>query len=88
LARVMRDQLEVKKYRASPPLVLSWYSLSDWYPGERHWDLLFAYKVKAQLPSKIFPWWRDLSWVVTATLHARNFGWNRELMQQLGLVRP
>jgi ADP-ribose pyrophosphatase YjhB (NUDIX family) len=86
LARVMRDQLEVKKYESSPPLVLSWYSLSDWYPGERHWDLLFAYKVRAQPPSKIPPWWRDLGWNDCAGLQARDFGWNRELMQQLKLV--
>jgi ADP-ribose pyrophosphatase YjhB (NUDIX family) len=89
LARVMRDQLGIKKYQTSSPLILSWYSLSDdWYPGQRHWDLLFAYKVKAQPPSKMPPWWRDLGWADPATLHARDFGWNRELMQQLGLVRP
>lgn len=89
LSRVMHDQLRVMKYKALAPKVFSWYSLSvDWYPGKRHWDLLFAYKIKTQPPSKTPPWWQDLGWADPDTLHARDFGWNRELMQQLGLVRP
>ena len=87
LDRVMKDQLGVKKYGTSLPLVFSWYSPSDWYPGKRHWGLLFAYKVKAQAPSKIPSWWRDLSWVNPSALHACDFGWNRELMHELRLVR-
>lgn len=88
LARIMREQLKVKRYTTSARKVFSWYSLStEWYPGKRHWDLLFAYKVKAQLPAKSLPWWRDLRWVDPITLRDTDFSWNRELMRSLGLVK-
>jgi len=88
LQRILRDQLRAPRYTATKPEVLSWYSLStEWYPGKRHWDLLFAYRVKTSLPAKTPPWWTDLGWVDVADLHARDFGWNRELMVELGLLR-
>lgn len=88
LGRIMKDQLRVKRYTNAGPKVFSWYSLStEWYPGKRHWDLLFAYVVKAQIPAKTPPWWSDLGWVDTKRLRAADFGWNRELMQSLELVK-
>lgn len=71
----MRDQLRVRRCEASPPRVLSWYSLSDdWHPGQRHWPLLFAHRVRARPPRKQPPRWRDLGWFDASKLRARELG--------------
>lgn len=86
LRRIMRDQLGVRGYTASSPSVFSATWPSDWYPGQRHWDLAFVYEVRAALPRRVPPWWRTLAWADPRGLPRRAFGWNDDLMEALGLL--
>ncbi len=87
LDRVMREQLRVRKYRVATPLILSYYSPSDWYPGNNHWDLAIVYPVKIQQPLRRQPWWRELEFVQKSRLHAKEFGWNADFVRDLGIVK-
>ncbi|MDA4122887.1 MAG: hypothetical protein OK456_06895 [Thaumarchaeota archaeon] len=86
LSRVMRDQLGMERYSASSPRVVSYTSPSDWYPGNSHWDLAFLYEVKTSEAPKKLPWWQDLSFLGKAELRRRDFGWNQDMMKDLGYV--
>ena len=68
LQRIMNDQLRVSKFKAGEPRVLSYYSPSDWYPGNNHWDLAIVYPVKVQQPVGRPPWWRELGFVEKSRL--------------------
>ena len=86
LDRIMNDQLQVSKFRAGGPRVLSYYSPSDWYPGNSHWDLAIVYPVKLLHPVRRPPWWRVLGFVEKSRLRAKQFGWNADLVRDLGIV--
>lgn len=88
LARVVREQLGARAYEAAKPDISSWQAPSDWYPGHQHWDLCFAYRVKAALPKRVPPWWRSLAWADPGQLRAADLGWNGDLMVHLGLAQP
>src|SRR5437870_290139 len=86
LRRIMNDQLQVSKSRAGGPRVLSYYSPSDWYPGNSHWDLAIVYPVKLLQPVRRPPWWRVLGFVEKSRLRAKQFGWNADFVRDLGIV--
>jgi ADP-ribose pyrophosphatase YjhB (NUDIX family) len=88
LARVMRDELGAKEYQFEPnPKIVSYYSPSDWYPGQSHWDLAFVYRIKVGegfQPS--MKWWRQLEFCKLENLKEKDFGWNIDLMHDLQLT--
>jgi hypothetical protein len=86
LLRVMRDQLGIEKFSAPAPQIMSYNSPSDWYPGNLHWDLVFAYRVKTSASPRKFPWWQELAFLGRQELRKKNFGWNEDMMKDLGLV--
>jgi hypothetical protein len=87
LERVMRDQLAILQFTHSRPHVMSYNSMSDWYPGAPHWDLVFVYFVKCGKTQRIkLPWWKELVFLGRRELLARNFGWNSDLMKDLALT--
>jgi hypothetical protein len=86
LRRIMNDQLNIRKFKATGPRVLSYYSPSDWYPGNNHWDLAIVYPVKVQQPVGRPPWWRALGFVEKSSLRAKQFGWNADFVRDLGIV--
>jgi hypothetical protein len=86
LRRIMNAQLQVSKFRAGGPRVLSYYSPSDWYPGNNHWDIAIVYPVEVQQPVGRSPWWRELGFVETSRLRAKQFGWNADFVRDLGIV--
>ncbi len=87
LRRIMLDQLWIKKYKASAPKIFSYYSESDWYPGNRHWDLAIVYPVRILQSVKRPPWWKELGFVAKKSLRADDFGWNSDFAKDLGIVK-
>jgi len=86
LDRVMREQLGINQFSHSGPQVMSYNSISDWYPGESHWDLVFVYAVEKARPRKMkLPWWKELVFLDRRDLRERDFGWNEDLMKDLDL---
>ena len=86
LGRVVRGQLGVQGFTSSGSRVLSYSTPSDWYPGSEHWDLAFVYGVELHGAPKARPWWRELRFVGgTERTHA-DFGWNDDMMRDLGLT--
>jgi hypothetical protein len=86
LGRILADQLGMRQFKAEPPRVHSYLAPSDWYPGEAHWDLAFAYDVRAELPARRPHHWLELGWVDPKGLRAADFGWNADFVRDLGLV--
>ncbi len=86
LLRVMRDQLGIEEFSASAPLVMSYNSPSDWYPGKSHWDLVFLYAVKTSASPKRSPWWHELAFLSKREFRRKDLGWNEDMMKDLGLV--
>jgi len=88
LRRAMLDELGIKSFSASTPKIMSYTSPSDWYPGNSHWDLAFVYRVRtSESPDKKrLPWWRELDFLPAHELKQRNFGWNEDMMKDLGLI--
>jgi ADP-ribose pyrophosphatase YjhB (NUDIX family) len=84
--RVLRDQLGLRKFVISPPRVFSYTWPSDWYPGNNHWDLAFVYPVKVSESIKELPWWKELTFVGKGQLEDADFGWNDDLMKDLGIA--
>jgi hypothetical protein len=83
LERVMRAQLGVESFASSGPRLFSYSEPSDWYPGNKHWDLAFAYEVvTAQTPSKR-PHWRQLAFLGVKELRKRDFGWNNDFVREV-----
>ena len=87
LDRIVGDQIRVRKYRATSPLILSYNSPSDWYPGNSHWDLAIVYPVKLQQSLRRPLWWRELEFVQKSRLRAKEFGWNADFVRDLGIVK-
>jgi hypothetical protein len=87
LRRILRDQLRVKRFSAKGPEVRSYTGWSDWYPGHRHWDLCFVYRVKAKLPRNPGPWWSWVDWRDTKALRPKDFGWNLDFARDLRIAR-
>lgn len=91
LARIMNEQLGIKKFKILPeqPRIVSYYSPSSWYPGNRHWDLAFIYTtvITKGVPENIRQrYWRDLRFVRKGKdIKTKNFGWNSDLMSDLRL---
>ena len=86
--RVMREQVGAEKFDAAPAHVLSYTSPSDWYPGNEHWDIVFVYEISLRQPVKRAPWWKELQFMGRTELKDARFGWNDDLMMDLGLVDP
>jgi ADP-ribose pyrophosphatase YjhB (NUDIX family) len=86
LQRVMRDQLGIKRYAASTLKAMSYNSPSDWYPGNLHWDIAFAYDVRTSEPLRRLPWWSELGFLNGRQLRKRDLGWNSDFMKDLGLL--
>jgi hypothetical protein len=86
LRRVMRDQLGVNKFSSSGPRVFSYTAPSDWYPGNKHWDLAFAYEVTTAQNPRDHPHWKELLFLGKGELRKRNFGWNKDFIRDLGLI--
>jgi len=86
LARVVRGQLRARSFEATDVDVSSWTYPSDWYPGHDHWDLAFAFRVKARPPAKPGPWWQELGWQ-PKPLRSKDFGWNDDFVRYLGIAR-
>ncbi len=86
LKRIMHDQLGVKKFSASAPKILSYNSPSDWYPGNDHWDLVFAYQVGISQEPRKRPLWKELDFLDKRELRKRDFGWNNDFVRDLGIV--
>ncbi len=90
--RIIREQLGIRRFKISPnPKIYSYHSRSDWYPGEKHWDLAFVYRVKikqSNVPTKTSrKWWQELHFLRKGReLRSKNFGWNTDLMQDLKLT--
>ena len=87
LCRIMNDQLHVRKFKAAGPRVLSYYSPSDWYPGNSHWDIAMVYSVRVSEPVRKLPWWKQLGFVERSKLRARDFGWNSDFVKDLGIAK-
>lgn len=84
---VVKEQLGMRRFKASKPAISSWTTPSDWYPGSQHWDLVFTYNVQGALPRAHGPWWSALEWHDPAKLKAEDFGWNSDHMRALKLAR-
>lgn len=87
LRRVMIDQLRIDRFTTTSERVFSYWALStDWYPGERHWDIVFVYFVGiTRLPRKP-PWWRVLGFADKKEMGVEDFGWESDLMKDLGIL--
>lgn len=86
IRRIVRDQINAKRFSVSGPKVFSYNSKSDWYPGNYHWDLVFVYEVVIEEPIKKARWWRSLEFLGQEELRKKDFGWNADLMQDLRLL--
>ena len=87
LRRIMNGQLQVSKFTAGGPRVLSYYSPSDWYPGNNHWDIAIVYRVGVSQPVGKLPWWKRLGFVERSELRASQFGWNADFVKDLGIAK-
>jgi len=88
LERVVRDQLGIDEFTSSGPRVFSYAEPSDWYPGNKHWDLALAYEVTtAQTPSKR-PHWKELAFLDLKELRKRDFGWNNDFVREVAERTP
>ncbi|MCA1812691.1 MAG: hypothetical protein LC624_01920 [Halobacteriales archaeon] len=86
LARVLRGQLRVTSWTIQDAHIGSWTYPSTWYPGHKHWDLAFTYRVKARLPAKHGPWWKELAWCAPGDVRAKDFGWSDDYARELGIA--
>jgi hypothetical protein len=86
LRRVMLDQLGIEKFSVSASQIMSYYSPSDWYPRNFHWDLIFVYEVGTSVSPRRLPWWRELVFLDRQELRKRDLGWNEDMMKDLKLV--
>jgi ADP-ribose pyrophosphatase YjhB (NUDIX family) len=83
LRRVVQDQLGIRAFEHSDPRVLSYSEPSDLYPGNRHWDLAFAYEVTASRAPRRRPHWKELLFLDASELRTRNFGWNDDFVRNV-----
>jgi hypothetical protein len=83
LRRVVKGQLGIPAFEHSDPRVLSYSEPSTWYPGNRHWDLAFAYEVTSSETPRKRPHWKELLFLDARELRRRNFGWNDDLVRKV-----
>jgi hypothetical protein len=83
LKRVLRGQLRLSKFEYSSPRVFSYAEPSDWYPGNKHWDLAFAYEVKTTQTPRRDPNWKELLFLGAGELRRRSFGWNNDFVLEV-----
>jgi hypothetical protein len=88
LARILRGQLGVSKFTYSSPRVSSFAEPSEWYPGNRHWDLAFAYEVTTSQTPRKHPHWTELLFLGASELGKRNFGWNNDYVREITASKP
>jgi len=88
--RVLKDQVNLQSFGVSDtPRVFSYSSKSDWYPGNEHWDLVFAYDVKtgSNKPPENPKWWREMRYYDSRKeIESMDFGWNSDFMHDLNLL--
>ena len=78
----MKEQLRVRSFAVSSSRVLSYATPSDWYPGNVHWDLVFAYEVNVRGPIKKPPWWNELRFLARSELAKRRVRLERRLHER------
>jgi hypothetical protein len=88
LGRVMRSQLVVDTFAYSRPAVYSYSEPSEWYPGNRHWDLAFAYDVTINQTPRKHPQWKELLFLDASELRKRDFGWNNDFVREVAGSKP
>jgi ADP-ribose pyrophosphatase YjhB (NUDIX family) len=86
LRRVMREQVDVRRFEVSSTRIFSYATPSDWYPGNAHWDLVFAYDVASDQKLRKLPWWKELRFARRSALQNARFGWNEDFMVDLGIL--
>lgn len=86
LKRVMEQQLGAKRWAMKGMTVASYTAKSDWYPPHAHWDLAFVFEVTADVPERSSNW-RELAWFSPKEGRAMEFGWNADLVRDLGLTK-
>ena len=86
--RVMRDQLAIQDYKVTSSDIYSFYDPSDWYPGHKHYDLCFVYRVEASLPEETPAWYEQLEMMDISGLSRDDFGSAiGDLTSALGLTK-
>lgn len=88
LGRVMRGQLAMDTFAYSGPRVYSYAEPSEWYPGNKHWDLAFAYEVRIGQATLRHPQWKELAFLGISELGKRDFGWNNDFVREVVAVKP
>jgi ADP-ribose pyrophosphatase YjhB (NUDIX family) len=88
LVRIVRGQLGVSRFAYSSPRVSSYAEPSEWYPGNRHWDLTFAYEVTTTQAPRKHPHWKELLFLDASELRKRNFGWNNDYVREMTASKP
>jgi len=87
LGRVLRGQLGVREFVNSSPRVFSYSEPSEWYPGNKHWDLAFAFEVTTKQKPRKDPHWNELLFLDAKALWKRNFGWNDDFVREIAEPR-
>jgi hypothetical protein len=88
LGRVMRGQLAADTFAYSGPGVYSYAEPSEWYPGNKHWDLAFAYEVLIGQDPRKHPLWKELLFLDASELRKRDFGWNNDFVREVAALKP
>ena len=83
LERVLRGQLGLTRFAYSSPRVFSFFEPSEWYPGNKHWDLAFAYEVTTDESPREGPYWKELTFLGKRELRKRDFGWNNDFVREV-----
>ncbi len=74
LARIIREQLELRSYEIMSSRLLSFYEPSRSFPGTMHWDYCFVYGVRLNERASSKPWCTAVEYVVTTGLKPGDFG--------------
>jgi len=83
LERVVRGPLGITRFTYSSARVFSYSEESDWYPGNKHWDLAFAYEVTTAQTLRKRSYWKELLFLDVEELLKRNFGWNNDFVRDV-----
>jgi hypothetical protein len=87
LERVMKDMLGVPEWSVTDHEDRAFYDPSDWYPGHRHYDLCFVYRVTLPKEPMRPAWFSRLEFVDPTTVGAEDFGSSQgDLARALNLV--
>ena len=83
LRRMLRGQLGITKFAFPNPRVFSYLEPSQWYPGNKHWDVAFAYEVTTSQNPRRLPHWKELGFLEFQEIRKRNFGWNNDFVRDV-----